>query len=311
MPNKFISDADYYLVKGWYENSRGLYEGVFYGACCLPNNPLKPIRVAIYGDDAKLASEKAASQMVRIMASDLMESAETDGDYWYKEDGKWVCRPGKKGDGGKLYNPDEPKKFQGLEIFIENPAGSTRTGVSNSGKKWETHMKNDYGFLKKVDGADGEGVDVYLGADDGVEFAYVVHQNNPKTGEFDEDKVMLGFSSAEEARKAYLDHYDDEKFFGSMTTIPMETFKKAVNSKGDEFKWKSKKPQIGVKTEDVCGTGAIAMGGGVNFVEPEVLMTRNEKLKRRKKPKLPHDNKIGPRIPTISQTGGRLGGNQQ
>jgi hypothetical protein len=33
---------------------------------------------------------------------------------------------------------------------------------------------------------------------------FVVDQVNPRTGEFDEHKVMLGFDTLEEARAAYL-----------------------------------------------------------------------------------------------------------
>jgi hypothetical protein len=39
---------------------------------------------------------------------------------------------------------------------------------------------------------------------------------------------MLGFDSAEEAKKAYLRQYNDPKFFGSMTELSFEKFKEKV-----------------------------------------------------------------------------------
>ena len=122
------------------------------------------------------------------------------------------------------------KSWGGFTVMVENPAGSVRTGKNGDGKPWRTEMKNDYGFIKGAIGADDEGLDVYLGPDENAENAYIVHQDNPETGEYDEDKVMLGFASPEEAKKAYLSHYDDPKFFGSMTTTPMTAFKRLYKS---------------------------------------------------------------------------------
>lgn len=59
--------------------------------------------------------------------------------------------------------------------------------------------------------------------------AYIVHQR--KAGHwqaFDEDKVMLGFDSEEAATQAYLLHYDDPRFLGPITAMPMEAFKEKV-----------------------------------------------------------------------------------
>lgn len=292
MRHKFITEAQYYIVKGWFEETGGIHEGVFHGAYSLPGKPLTYLRAAVKGNDARLASARAFNNVEKIYSNEIIEEGSED---------------------PELVN----KKFQGLDIVVENPKGSTRSGRKGN-KEWEIKMKCDYGFLKKVNGADGEGVDVYLGDDNNPENAYIVHQNDTTTGNYDEDKVMLGFKTAEEAKESYLAHYDDPKFFGSLTVIPMETFKAAVNSKSDAFKWKSKKPQTGVKLEMVC-SGGIAerpapLGGTLGIKDQEVLLTKDDKPRKRKKvrvPKLPHSNKIGPRIPTISQTGGKLGGKSQ
>lgn len=145
MPHVFRTDAEYYVVNGWFEKSNGINEGVFYGACCLPNDPMRPVRVAIYGDDAVVASRIAAENKAIVHPTQLTESVE-------------------------------------MEM------------VSS----------------------------------------------------------------------------------GAIAERPT------------------------------------ALTGSINIVEPEILMTRNEKLKRRKKkPKMPHDNPTGPRMATISQSGGRPGGNPQ
>jgi hypothetical protein len=45
---------------------------------------------------------------------------------------------------------------------------------------------------------------------------------------YDEDKVMLGFSSAGLAKQAYLAHYDQPAFFGGMSTMAMDQFKRWI-----------------------------------------------------------------------------------
>lgn len=125
--------------------------------------------------------------------------------------------------------------FQGLPISIENDKGSVREGVDKAtGKPWRTVMKYPYGYVRLSEGADGEHVDCYIGPNENAKNAFVVHQNDPNTGKYDEDKVMLGWDNAEDAKKAYLAHYDNPKFFGTMEAIPMEKFKeKCLATKGN------------------------------------------------------------------------------
>lgn len=115
-------------------------------------------------------------------------------------------------------------KFQDLPISIENRRGSIRF----KGLDWETKMKVPYGYIPGTKGVDGEALDVFTGPNENAAYAYIVHQNDPETGDFDEDKVMLGFNSAKQAKKVFLQHHDDSKFFGSMDTIPMWKFQKKI-----------------------------------------------------------------------------------
>lgn len=102
-------------------------------------------------------------------------------------------------------------------------------------------MQHDYGYVNRTKGADGEGIDVYLGPNEQADNAYVIHQNHPDTGAYDEDKVMLGFDSPDAAKDAYLQHYNRPGFYRSTTIVPMERFKGMLTN-GDPggAKWKVK-----------------------------------------------------------------------
>src|SRR5690606_5788935 len=54
-------------------------------------------------------------------------------------------------------------RIQGIDIAIENPRGSIRSGIDPGGNKWEVSMKSHYGYIKKSKGADGDHVDVFVG----------------------------------------------------------------------------------------------------------------------------------------------------
>lgn len=124
--------------------------------------------------------------------------------------------------GHKLQGRD---KFQGMEISIENKVGSIREGVNADGTPWKTKFKYPYGYIRGSVGKDGDHVDCYLGPEREAEQAFIIRQNVPETGKFDEDKVMLGFPSAEAAKKAYEEHYDKPGFFGGMKAVSIDKLK--------------------------------------------------------------------------------------
>lgn len=137
------------------------------------------------------------------------------------------------------------REFGGLVVNVERAAGTDRYGVNKEGKEWRTRMEYDYGFIASAKGEDGEGLDVYLGPNDKADDVFIVHQNNPKSGEFDEDKCMLGFATAAKAKKAYLQHFDSPKFFGGMSKIPFDEFKDIIdNKKTGKVKWKKKAKKV-------------------------------------------------------------------
>ncbi|HYN54418.1 MAG TPA: LPD38 domain-containing protein [Methylotenera sp.] len=128
-------------------------------------------------------------------------------------------------------------KLNGLDISIENPHGSTRSGTDKDGKSWESTMNGHYGYVKGVvaRAPDKEHVDVNIKTgtpDDYAGEVYVVNQNHPDTGKFDEPKVYIGYDSQDEAESAYRSNYaSDWKGLDSITPLPIEQFKAMLNDK--------------------------------------------------------------------------------
>lgn len=102
--------------------------------------------------------------------------------------------------------------WKGLNITIENPKGSKRSGVDKNGKNWESKLNNHYGYIKKTLGKDGDHVDVFLNNnikndDTDSDIIYIVNQTNDNDN-FDEHKCMIGFVDKDSAEKAYLSNYE-------------------------------------------------------------------------------------------------------
>ena len=90
----------------------------------------------------------------------------------------------------------------------------------------------------------------YIGFDKEAQKVYVIHQNDPVTHKYDEDKCMLCFSSAADAKKAYMKQYDRPGFYGSMTTMTIDQFKSFIFSKKGKMIHKSFDIQITDITEN-------------------------------------------------------------
>jgi hypothetical protein len=122
--------------------------------------------------------------------------------------------------------------FRGLKVSIENALGSVRRGVDPDGHEWSTRMLYPYGYVRGTEGADGDHVDVFVGDHEDAPFIYVVHLNNPETGEYDEDKAFLGFQSRADALEAFRQHYDNaDRILRSVSTLRFEKFKARVLNK--------------------------------------------------------------------------------
>ncbi|MFA7819292.1 LPD38 domain-containing protein [Aeromonas dhakensis] len=119
--------------------------------------------------------------------------------------------------------------LQGLDVALENPKGSTRSGTDRDGKVWQSTMAHDYGYIKRTTGADGDHVDVFIGDKPESKTVYVVDQADPKTGKFDEHKVMMGFADEQAAKAGYLANYERGwKGLSAIKAMPVEEFKRWV-----------------------------------------------------------------------------------
>ena len=128
---------------------------------------------------------------------------------------------------------DYPKgvvSIQGLSIAIENPKGSTRSGVDADGDEWSTEMQDTYGYIENTAGADTDDIDVFVGEHPLSDKVFIVDQVK-EDGSFDEHKVMFGYESSEDAREAYLRNYEDGwQGLGSITQIGIEDFRRWVEA---------------------------------------------------------------------------------
>lgn len=116
-------------------------------------------------------------------------------------------------------------EWQGLTIAVENPAGSVRRGRNRAGVTWEVRMRYDYGEILGTMGVDGDPVDVIVGPNPDAPMVYVVHQRRYNDWEnYDEDKCCVGFDSEDDAKQAFLSNYDDPRFLGPITAMPVDEF---------------------------------------------------------------------------------------
>ena len=121
-------------------------------------------------------------------------------------------------------------KVAGFDVTIENAKGSKRSGIGKDGEKWEVRMPAHYGYIRRTEGADGEQIDIYVGDDLDSQAVYVFDQYDADTQEFDEHKVMMGFSTLDDAKQAYDAAFDDGRG-------PERRGKVTAFSNPDYFKW--------------------------------------------------------------------------
>jgi phage-related protein (TIGR01555 family) len=113
------------------------------------------------------------------------------------------------------------QKFAGLDVVIENEVGHTR-----SGDGWSVTMKHPYGYIARTEGADGDEVDVFLGPNEKAEKCYVIHTRNAETGDYDEDKLFVGFADSDAAVAAFYDNYSDAQLhLGGIEMVTMTDLK--------------------------------------------------------------------------------------
>lgn len=195
-------------------------------------------------------------------------------------------------------------KINGFDVTIEQPAGSVRSGKDANGKEWSVTMNNTYGYIRGTESVDGDHIDVFLGPDMNSDMVYVVDQVNTD-GSFDEHKVMMGFSSLEDARSAYLSNYEEGwKGLGNITGVALDEFKKWIDSSirktkpFSDYKMTKENPNLSLRDIVESSGGHIVVGNpGLTVYKKEpvakktngnklVSEERYEELKKRMRAKL-------------------------
>lgn len=171
-------------------------------------------------------------------------------------------------------------KLAGLDISIENPAGSKRR------PEWPT-MQAHYGYIKRTEGADGDHVDVFLKPATDVAWngdVYVIDQ--VIDGRFDEHKCMLGYDSEAQAIKAYRDHYPrDWQGVGSVTTLGIDAFKQWLSEGDTTMPMRKDAGSAGTASTTSAGWGqsSSATSGITAYGNTGKKKTPTTRLKRRLK----------------------------
>jgi hypothetical protein len=112
--------------------------------------------------------------------------------------------------------------YKGIEIDIEWPEGSIRSYEGDD--TYVTHMKCGYGYARGIEGNDGEELDIYL-VDGNSDTAFIIEQLKDD-GSYDEDKIVLGVGSEQEAAEIYLAHMP-AYMLGPIRAVPVD---KLVNA---------------------------------------------------------------------------------
>jgi len=112
------------------------------------------------------------------------------------------------------------KSVQGLDVSIETAKGQVRTGPG-----WKRTMKDDYGYIKRTEGKDGDQVDVFLGENLDSDSVFIIDQVKESGRGFDEHKVMIGYRNKLDAHRGYKRNYPKGWKVGPMTEMSMADFK--------------------------------------------------------------------------------------
>jgi N12 class adenine-specific DNA methylase len=115
-------------------------------------------------------------------------------------------------------------RIHGLDIAIENPAGSKRSGTDAKGKEWSVDMQDHYGYIKRTEGADGDHVDVFIGQNPASQKVFVVDQYKAD-GSFDEHKVVFGANDLDDAIETYSRNYSAGWNVGPVAEMSVDEFK--------------------------------------------------------------------------------------
>lgn len=121
-------------------------------------------------------------------------------------------------------------RVRGIPVHVENLPGTVREGVGPDGRPWRTEMRAIYGEIPGWPGLDGEDLDAFVGPDPESDAVYVIHARAPAgaeggPGQYDEDKVMLGYRDLDAAVASFRQHYSrPDEHMGDVTEISIPEF---------------------------------------------------------------------------------------
>ena len=99
------------------------------------------------------------------------------------------------------------ESVNGVQVAIENPKGSTRIRADSGASK----MAADYGQILREHGPDHDhmNTDTFVGPHKNSDKVFVVNQQHPHTGKFNEHKVLLGYKDRAHALRDYAHSFSD------------------------------------------------------------------------------------------------------
>lgn len=121
--------------------------------------------------------------------------------------------------------------FFGMPVCVEIVKGGVKYSTTRDGEPWQKTLKCDYGYFDGVSGGDGEFLDCYIGPalEEPSCNVFIIKQMSPDGNNFDEHKIMIGFSDMAYAKEVYLQHCHTEKCFGGIKQTSLDEFRKILN----------------------------------------------------------------------------------
>jgi phage-related protein (TIGR01555 family) len=187
------------------------------------------------------AADPSMAALLLLLAKGMAQpaQAEVDGPSVKPSTSGSIMRSVNSEDGGEVVRAMPlhrmPKlRWNGLNLFIENPRGTVRVGTDITGKEWAQEMPDHYGFIKGYEGADEQDVDCFIGPNLRSDTIFVIVQKCPETGEFDEYKCMIGYDNPDHACAVYHQAYTDNwsGFDHVLPPMSVEEFKSWLEGGG-------------------------------------------------------------------------------
>ena len=122
--------------------------------------------------------------------------------------------------------------FFGMPICVEIIKGGVKYSKTFEGVPWQRTLKCDYGYFDGVTGEDDEYLDCYVGPNHTIPEGkvYIIKQMRPNGIDYDEDKIIIGCMSLDEAEKLYMEHCHSEKCFGGIKEYTVDQFRDFLNT---------------------------------------------------------------------------------